>query len=112
MNNVMKKTDELIDAIQSSNEYLQYQMLQKTISKNTDLYNRLNDYRRRNFEIQMQGHDNAEDEIQNLANEYADILNQADIKDFLVAEQRYIKMLRRMNKKIDNQIHVNIEFLE
>ena len=106
MNNVMKKTDELIDAIQSSNEYLQYQMLQKTISKNTDLYNRLNDYRRRNFEIQMQGHDNAEDEIQNLANEYA------DIKDFLVAEQRYIKMLRRMNKKIDNQIHVNIEFLE
>ena len=47
MNNVIEKTDQLIDAIQSSNEYLQYQMLQKAISKDQDIYNRLNDYRRR-----------------------------------------------------------------
>lgn len=112
MNNVIEKTDQLIDAIQSSNEYLQYQMLQKAISKDQDIYNRLNDYRRRNFEIQMNEQANAVDEQENLSREYADVLNRSEIKNFLVAEQRYIKMLRRVNKKLDSQFHVNIDFLE
>ncbi len=111
MNNVIEKTDQLIDAIQSSNEYLQYQMLQKSISKEQDIYNRLNDYRRRNFEIQMNEQATV-DEMENLSREYADVLNRSEIKDFLVAEQRYIKMLRRVNKKLDSQFHVNIDFLE
>lgn len=112
MNNVMLQTDNLVEAIHASNEYTQYQMLQNAISKDTDIYARLNEFRRRNFEIQMNNTENSIDESANLRREYADVLNRGEVKDFLSAEQRYIKMLRKMYHKIEAELHVNINFLE
>ncbi len=112
MNNVMQQTDHLVEAIHASNEYTQYQMLQNAISKDGNVYARLNEFRRRNFEIQMNNSDNSIDECANLRQEYADVLNRGEVKDFLSAEQRYIKMLRKMYHKLETQLHVNINFLE
>lgn len=112
MNNVMQQTDNLIEAIHASNEYSQYQMLQNTITKDEGVYQRLNEYRRKNFEIQMNTNADAINEGARLREEYADILKRAEVKDFLAAEQRYIKMLRCVNQKLDMQINVNIDFLE
>lgn len=112
MNNVMQQTNNLVEAIHGSNEYAQYQMLQNTISKDANVYNRLNEFRRRNFELQVNGTENSIDESANLRREYADVLNRGEVKDFLSAEQRYVKMLRKMYRKIETELHVNINFLE
>lgn len=112
MNNVMQQTDNLVEAIHASNEYTQYQMLQNAISKDTNIYARLNEFRRRNFEIQMTNTESSIDESTNLRREYADVLNRGTVKDFLSAEQRYVKMLRKMYHKIEAELHVNINFLE
>ena len=112
MNNVLQQTDNLVEAIHASNEYAQYQMLQNAISKDTNVYDRLNEFRRRNFEVQMTSNENSIDKSDSLRREYADVLNRGEVKEFLSAEQRYVKMLRKMYHKLENQLHVNINFLE
>lgn len=111
MKNVMQQADTLIEAIETSNEFAQYQFLQKEIMKEEDVYNRLNDFRRRNFEIQMNHQVDAMNSSANLYQEYADVLNRTEVKEFLNAEQRYIKMLRRIYHKLDKHANVNIDFL-
>lgn len=108
--NIMEQTEALIKAIESSNEFAQYHLLQKTIMKE-DVYNRLNEFRRRNFEIQMNPQQDAINSSANLYQEYTDILNRTEVKEFLNAEQRYIRMLRRIHQEIDKHANVNIDFL-
>ncbi len=111
MNNVMQQLDQLIDAIHVSNEYTQYQMLDRSIAKDEQVYNRLNEYRRRNFEIQMNQNIDIMEACVNLNKEYEDVLNRSEVKEYLSAERRYIKMIRKITQKIDNQIDINIDFL-
>lgn len=108
--NIIQQTDALIEAIETSNEFAQYHLLQKAIMKE-DVYNRLNEFRRRNFEIQMNSQVDAIDSSANLYQEYADILNRTEVKEFLNAEQRYIRMLRRIHQEIDKHANINIDFL-
>lgn len=110
MKNVMQQTDALIEAIETSNEFAQYQLLQNSIMKE-DIYNRLNEFRRRSFEIQMNPQADVIDSSAHLYQEYADILNRTEVKEFLNAEQRYIKMLRQIHRKLDKHANVNIDFL-
>lgn len=112
MKNIIAKTEELVETIKTSNEYVQYQMLQNTISKDEALYRRLNEFRRRNFENQMNDMHYSMEKNSNLCQEYADVLNKAEVKDFLAAEQRYIKIIRQMNRKLDASLNINIDFLE
>ncbi|MBQ3783962.1 MAG: YlbF family regulator [Lachnospiraceae bacterium] len=112
MNNVLAQTDLLVEAIHSSSEYTQYQLLQNAIMKDEGVYYRLNEFRRRNFEIQVNAQMDAINESARLHHEYADVLNRPDVKNFLAAEQRYIKMLRKVTQKLDSQFMVNIDFLD
>lgn len=111
MKNVIQQTDALIEAIETSNEYAQYQLLQNTIMKEEDVYHRLNDFRRRNFEIQMNPQADAMNSSVYLYQEYADILNRTEVKEFLNAEQHYIKMLRKIHRKLDKHANINVDFL-
>ncbi|MBD5088347.1 MAG: YlbF family regulator [Clostridiales bacterium] len=108
--NVMQQTDALIEAIETSSEFAQYHLLQKTIMKE-DVYNRLNEFRRRNFEIQMNPQVDAINSSANLYQEYADILNRTEVKEFLNAEQRFIRMLRKIHEEIDKHANINVDFL-
>lgn len=111
MNNVMQQLDQLIDAIHASNEYTQYQMLDRSITKDEQVYNRVNEFRRRNFEIQINSNIDTMEACANLNKEYEDVLNRSDVKEYLAAERRYIKMIRKITTRIDDQIDINIDFL-
>lgn len=112
MNNVLQQADVLIDAIKASNEYTQYQVLLNTIMKDEGVYHRMNDFRKRNFEIQVNEYVDTINESSNLQREYADVLNRPNVKEFLAAEQRYVKLLRKLYQKLDSQFQLNIDFLE
>lgn len=112
MKNVMEQTDKLISAIKQSNEYSQYRHLLENIMQNPDLYHRLNEFRQRNFMLQMNTNTDALNESAGLSNEYADVLNQTKVKDFLAAEQKYVRMVRQMFRKIDDSLEMNLDFLE
>lgn len=111
MKNVMQKTNALIEAIEASNEYVQYQLLQNSIMKDEGVYGRLNEFRRRNFEIQMNCHVDPIDGSASLYQEYMDVLNRPEVKEYLDAELRYIKMIKKMQRKLDKHLNINIDFL-
>lgn len=112
MKNVIEQTDILINAIKQSNEYSQYQHLLENVMQNNELYYRMNEFRKRNFMLQMNENADALYESANLSNEYSDVLNQTEVKNFLVAEQRFVRMVRQMYHKIDESLEINLDFLE
>lgn len=112
MRGVMEQTGLLVDEIKKSNEYNQYQMLLKKVMQDQGVYNRFNEFRRRNFILQMNSNVDAIDSGAALYREYADVVNRPDIKEFLSAEQRFIRMIRQIYRAIDENINMNIDFLE
>lgn len=112
MRGVVEQTGLLVDTIKKSNEYNQYQMLLKNVMQDQGAYNRLNEFRRRNFILQMNSNVDAIDSGAALYSEYADVVNRPDIKEFLSAEQRYIRMIRQIYRTLDESVNMNIDFLE
>lgn len=112
MKNVLEQTEKLIDVVKQSSEYSQYRYLLESIMQNVELENRLNEFRKKNFILQMNANADALNESANLYNEYADVLNRTEVKDFLAAEQKYVRMIRHMFRKIDDSLEVDLNFLE
>lgn len=112
MKSVMEQTGLLIEAIKESNEYSQYQILLEKVMREEGVYQRMNDFRRRNFVLQLNPQMDALDASAGLVAEYEDVLGRTDVKEFLAAEQRYVKMIRKMNQKIEESLQINIDFLE
>lgn len=112
MRGVVEQTDILVDLIKKSNEYSQYQILLKKVMQDQGIYARLNEFRRRNFVLQMNSNADSIDSGAALSNEYADVVNRSDVKEFLSAEQRFVRMIRQIYRTIDKNININIDFLE
>lgn len=112
MRGVVEQTGLLVDMIKKSNEYNQYQMLLKKVMQDQGSFNRLNEFRRKNFILQMNSNADAIDSGNALYHEYADVVSRPDVKEFLSAEQRYIRMIRQIYRTLDENVNINIDFLE
>ena len=80
---------ELGEAILNSEEYKEYQELQKEIDRNPDLKRVIDEYRRRHFALQYD--DNIEDKFmatQNLSKEYEEFNSQILVRKYLM--RRYV----------------------
>ncbi len=75
---------ELIQAVLDSEEYREYKRLEAEVSKNADLKRAIDEFRRRNFEIQYNDEIQEIDEnISQLEAQYADMRNQGLAKKLL-----------------------------
>jgi cell fate (sporulation/competence/biofilm development) regulator YlbF (YheA/YmcA/DUF963 family) len=112
MINVLEQAEHLADAIQKSGEYTEYISLLKKLQEEPDLYARLNDYRKRSFEVQMSSDSDAVKQLENLQVEFAELLADARVSRFLSAEQAFCKMMRQVNEKIMGSIEqMDVSFL-
>lgn len=112
MINVMEKAEALSAAIEESAEYREYIALLKKLQKEPELYSRLNEYRRRSFEIQMSSDVDAIQQLENLQMEFAELLTDGKISRLLSAEQVFCKMMRQINEKIMGSIEeMDVSFL-
>lgn len=111
MNNVEYSTKNLIKAIRTSNEYNHYHRLLEKIKQDKNLYNAMNEFRKRSFMLQMCNDDTYLDEINKLRNEFKDTLNNNLVSEFLIAEQRLNKMTRQINASIIDCINIDVDFL-
>ena len=85
---------ELGEAILNSDEYREYQELQKEIDKNPDLKRVIDEYRKRHFALQYD--ENIEDKFaatQNLSREYEEFNNQVLVRKYLDAEVSFTGIL-------------------
>lgn len=82
-------TDKLLE----SEEYLKYVEQKERVKKYPDLKRQIDEFRRRNFEMQNSG-DMVFEKIEDFEREYADFRDNPLVADFLEAELAFCRMMQ------------------
>ena len=103
------KTEELVQAILASEEYREYLECFAKIKEQPELYERVGDYRKRNFELQnMDVNDNMFDEVMRFQMENSAIRKNALVNQFLKAELSVCRMLQGITRTISDNVELGI----
>lgn len=106
------KTAELAQAVADSEEYKSYLHYLEEIKKQPELYEKVCDYRRRNFELQnMDVADNMFDEVMRFQMENAGIGKNELVNEFLKAELSVCRMLQGITRVIADSVELDTDFL-
>lgn len=106
------KTAELSEAIIDSEEYKEFLYYLGEIKKQPELYDKVCDYRRRNFELQnMDINDNMFDEVMHFQMENAGIRKDSLVNNFLKAELSVCRMLQDITRSISESVQLDTDFL-
>lgn len=99
MSNIDNNVDRLISTIKESAVYKEYQKQLSEVKKNPELKEKIDEFRKRNFELQN-SEDIALDKMEELEKEYADFREIPLVSDFLAAELAFCRMMQEMNRRI------------
>ena len=106
------KTAELAQAVADSEESKSYLHYLEEIKKQPELYEKVCDYRRRNFELQnMDVADNMFDEVMRFQMENAGIRKNELVNEFLKAELSVCRMLQGITRVIADSVELDTDFL-
>jgi cell fate (sporulation/competence/biofilm development) regulator YlbF (YheA/YmcA/DUF963 family) len=111
MNDLEYQMKNLVDSIKNRDEYNQYQRLYEKIGENEDLLIRLNEFRKKNFNIQLEQDENSIEICKSLREEYKDVLMHPNVQEFLISEKRINDILRNINHYIWDNIDLNVDFI-
>ena len=103
----MKKLEEAvaayIDAIKSSEEYLDYTSKKNRVKQFPELKARIDEYRRRNNEMQN-SENTVYENIEAFEKEYEALWEEPLAADFLTAELAFCRMMQEVNLKITESL--------
>lgn len=105
------KAKELADSIISSEQYQNYRNMLEKVKQDEFLLVRLNDYRRRTFEVQCGGRNNAKPHMEQLYHEFQDVFDNPDAKKFLDAEMTLCRMIQQVTAAISDNLQLELDFL-
>lgn len=111
MEEVEKLTLDLVESINQTVEYKNYQLLLKKIMQDTTLYDKMNEFRKKNLCIQMEGGEDIFEKITALYEEYNNVLSIKEVSDFLSAEINLCKMIKRINTAMMESMELDTAFL-
>ena len=108
---VLQMTKELNESICQTEDYLRYQDSLNRLRDRREVYEKLNEYRRKNLRLNdlEEGYEEAVDA---LYNEYIDILNIPEVMDFMSWETRVNRMLRRVFNCIAEGVYIDISYMD
>lgn len=112
--NVIEASSELNTRILESDEYQKFCLYRKELEQSPELYNRTMEFRKKNFELQLDadiGDADDREAAAGLANEYKDILENHIAASYLNAELSLCRMLQNVTKNIYMDINLDLEFL-
>ena len=109
MTGVIEKTDELVEAIQQSIEYLSYNELKRFILREPGVKNRLDSFRRALFSLHNSAGSQPED-FEKLRQEYCDVLEDSRVMEYLSAEQALIQMMRNIYGRLGMAVTLDLDF--
>ncbi len=99
MSGIDREVNQLIEAILNSQEYNSYRAEMENLKGEPGLKERIDEFRRRNFELQNGG-DCDFAKLDQLEREYEDMLQQPRVAAFLDAELNFCRMIQDMNSYI------------
>lgn len=113
MQQAIDLADKLNEKIRDSEEYKYYIETARRLKEESELYQRYNEFRKKNYELQYsEGDSNLYDEVFNLSREYDTILQDSRVNDFILAEQRFCAMMREVYRILSKELEMDYEYLE
>ena len=110
---MIEHAKELNHIIKESGEYKRYQETLTALKNDRELYDAMNSFRRRNYELQSYDDGiNRYHEINNLGLEYENVLRNPLVNDFLVAEQMLSRKMSEMYEMIADGLELDYDYME
>lgn len=110
MKNVVRCTQELTSAICKSQAYLDFERAKKEIGKNPELRAQLNQFRRRNYELQNEksGSDWYET-VDDFEKQNEEFRKNPLVEEFLSNELELCRMIQKINQAIVDVVQLEIQ---
>lgn len=99
MGEVEEAVDRLVSAVLHSEVYLEYKRQLKEVKQFPELKARIDEFRRRNFELQ-QSPDYAFDKMEAFQREYKSFREDPLVSDFLAAELAFCRMIQGIEGRL------------
>ncbi len=104
-NTIDNAVKELVREVKTSRVYQEYEMQLTKIKKHPKLYEKVNEFRVKNFELQTQ--ESSEDlyeKMDSFEQEYENIIENPMVSDFLRAELAFCRMIQEVNIYIAQEL--------
>ena len=98
----------VVDIFKSTVEYNDYKNLLEKMKENGDIYERVKEFRRKNFLIQQSDSGDYVDLMDALTNEYEDVISQELVSDFMEAEAAFCKLIQDFNANVTEELEFDI----
>ena len=92
--------DHVLKEICNTEEYITYEKNLQKLKKDPSLYERVNEFRTKNFMLQQSDSEDLLDMLDALTNEYEDVINIELVNDFMEAEVALCKMVQEFYRKL------------
>lgn len=103
--NILEAAKKYISEVKRSPEYLEYEQQLENIQKEPELYARVNEFRRKNFELQNnEAPENLMDRLDELEREYAQLRDITLVENFLEAEVAFCRMMQDADSLIAREL--------
>lgn len=110
---MLEEAYKLNQVIKESEEYIRYHQAMKKVMEQPELYQAMNTFRRRNYELQSYDDGiNRYQEIHNLGLEYEKVLRNPVVNEFLVAEQIFSRKMTEVYEIIAKELELDYSYME
>ena len=109
---IRQALDNLIEAIKNSEEFEQYHLELARLKTDTQLYKRVCEYRRRCIALHIASGNNSFEEVTAIRSEFEDVLKNKNAMNFMVIEQKLLKLAKEINGGILEAIGLEVDFLQ
>lgn len=110
---ITKEAERLNQTIKESPEYRNYLTALNRLREDQELYQAMNIFRRRNYELQSYDDGiNRYQEINNLGLEYEKVLRNPLVNEFLIAEQILSRKMTRVYELIADGLELDYSYME
>lgn len=93
-------SEQVVNAICRTEEYINYKKCLEEIKKDPVLYKRLNELREKNFRLRQENPDDIIELMDALTNEYDDVINIELTSEFIEAEATFCRMFQEFNQTV------------
>lgn len=109
--NIINSSKKLNTLIRESEEYQKYCLYKKELSQTPELYEQVQEFRKRNFVLQLEADTYDKEAASRLSDEFRQVLENPLAASYLNAELAFCKMSQRVFKAICDGIELELDFL-
>ena len=103
-------TEKYAERIRSTDVYRTYQEQLSLLRQKPEKYQRVNEFRRKNYELQQSEGRDIDERIEALAEEMEKFREDPVVDDFFRAELAFCRMMQEINLRVTEAINFDMEF--